>query len=273
LDGIDEVIENIVALSEITDHNILLDNLDKKGSINHYDDGYSESLYQAALAIGGQRISYYEHLRIWSEEKIDVTEKLLGYSKQCFQCELRKIAEQYTGKDLCEKSFSRKCYECYQFFFWDILLQITDGKEYTDMPDFYFEEMAFWSSEISAVKIEPIICEARPNEEGTFQNLLKKYIHHLVSFDSFIKGPIGNTAHPFNDFVLALVFFSLTEFLVHNDRRKIKKCDYCENFFIAKDIKRTTRCYSPKCEREYQKEKKRKQREKDPVKYGSISVP
>jgi hypothetical protein len=67
----------------------------------------------------------------------------------------------------------------------------------------------------------------------------------------------------FNNTILA---YNLAEFLVHNDRRKLKQCPYCEKFYIAKDIKRQ-RCYSKKCQREYERQKKQKQREDDPVKY------
>ncbi len=67
----------------------------------------------------------------------------------------------------------------------------------------------------------------------------------------------------FNNTILA---YNLAEFLVHNDRRKLKQCPYCEKFYIAKDIKRQ-RCYSKECQREYERQKKQQQREDDPVKY------
>jgi hypothetical protein len=60
--------------------------------------------------------------------------------------------------------------------------------------------------------------------------------------------------------------YTLMSFLVSNDRRKIKKCPYCNLFFIAKDSKRK-RCYSESCNREYEKKKKQEQRTNDPVKY------
>lgn len=61
--------------------------------------------------------------------------------------------------------------------------------------------------------------------------------------------------------------FSLLQFINNKfDRKRLKKCPYCDLFFIAKDNKRT-RCYSERCSKEYEKEKKRKQRSEDPVKY------
>ena len=52
-----------------------------------------------------------------------------------------------------------------------------------------------------------------------------------------------------------------------NQISRIKKCQYCRSFFYANDIRRVTRCYSDDCEKAYQRIKKQKQREKDPVKY------
>jgi hypothetical protein len=63
------------------------------------------------------------------------------------------------------------------------------------------------------------------------------------------------------------VVFSFVEFLKHPKNRKlIRKCPYCNNFFIAKDIKRK-KCYSNNCIKEYEKLKKRKQREGNLSKY------
>ena len=50
--------------------------------------------------------------------------------------------------------------------------------------------------------------------------------------------------------------------------RKLKICPYCNKFYIAKSTNRSTRCYEPDCEKAYQRHKKRKQRDKDPVKYN-----
>lgn len=49
--------------------------------------------------------------------------------------------------------------------------------------------------------------------------------------------------------------------------KRLKKCPFCRKFFIAKDIKRVTRCYSNQCEKEYMRDKKRKQREAEPEIY------
>ncbi len=64
------------------------------------------------------------------------------------------------------------------------------------------------------------------------------------------------------------ITISSCELLLNGGRHHIKECPYCEKFFIAKDTKRQ-RCYSRECEKDYQRDRKRKQREKDPVKYYS----
>jgi len=70
----------------------------------------------------------------------------------------------------------------------------------------------------------------------------------------------------FNDYLISVVSYSLIEFLKKNDYKKLKLCPFCNNFYIAEDIRRK-KCYSKECEKAYQRNKKRKQRENDPVKY------
>ena len=61
--------------------------------------------------------------------------------------------------------------------------------------------------------------------------------------------------------------YCLIEFLMPERNRKyMGKCPYCHHFFIKEQANRV-RCYSGGCEKTYQARKKRKQRDKDPVKY------
>ena len=114
-----------------------------------------------------------------------------------------------------------------------------------------------------------------PKKQQTFHEL-RRVILPEAFFDLYSKTiddalnaiePRNGLAHcfglMFNSTILA---YNLAEFLIHNDRRKLKQCPYCEKFYIAKDMKRQ-RCYSKKCQREYERQKKQKQREDDPVKY------
>lgn len=70
----------------------------------------------------------------------------------------------------------------------------------------------------------------------------------------------------FNRSVMDLVGYSLAEFLLRNDRRRLKRCRYCKEFFVANDIRRQ-RHSTIKCEKMYQRDKKRRQREDDAVRY------
>ena len=72
--------------------------------------------------------------------------------------------------------------------------------------------------------------------------------------------------HRFHKFLNSLVGYSLTNFLSNNDRRKLKLCPYCDKFYIADDI-RQKKCKNEECRKQYEREKKRKQRKNDPVKY------
>jgi hypothetical protein len=60
---------------------------------------------------------------------------------------------------------------------------------------------------------------------------------------------------------------SLLDFLCNGKLKQLKKCPYCEKYFIAKDIKRKRSCYSSECIRKWERDKKKDQRDKDPVKY------
>jgi hypothetical protein len=61
--------------------------------------------------------------------------------------------------------------------------------------------------------------------------------------------------------------YCLVKFLEDRENReRLKQCSICDDFFLAKNRARS-RCYSPECERLYQREKKQEQRSKDPVKY------
>lgn len=61
--------------------------------------------------------------------------------------------------------------------------------------------------------------------------------------------------------------YSFISFLASNDRGKIKKCPFCKRYFWAANSKRKY-CYNDRCRRYHGADKKRKQRERDPVKYA-----
>jgi hypothetical protein len=86
----------------------------------------------------------------------------------------------------------------------------------------------------------------------------------FIEREKFGKANVSEYLEKFYDEIIAYCMF---EYLPSADNeRKLKKCPYCQNFFIAKDIRRS-KCYSSECSKEYEREKKQKQRSDDPVKY------
>ena len=65
---------------------------------------------------------------------------------------------------------------------------------------------------------------------------------------------------------LTIIYCFFKFFREENNHKYLKKCILCDDFFIAKDT-RKTKCYSSECIKKYEREKKRKQRDNDPVKY------
>ena len=272
---IDKVIEYIVDLSEITDSQVFLSHIEQHGSINYNDKRFNADLHYAVQAIAGEREEYYSSVNRWEKRKaskanftdsqvfLSHREFIESDKRRIFQCDLRKVVTRCTGKDLCEESFLQKCYECHQLSFRDCLLQIVNGREYLEIRS--FKDVMIWSEEISSSKTHLIIDEEKEREP--FRHTLHSVKFLFPIFYEFAHGPLGNSYHTFNNFIFSLASYSLTEFLIANDRCKIKFCPYCERFFIARDIKRKTCCYSDECHKEYERIKKQKQRETDPIKY------
>lgn len=64
-----------------------------------------------------------------------------------------------------------------------------------------------------------------------------------------------------------IISYSFVNFLRNaNSKNLLKECPYCKSYFIAEDERRS-KCYSSACIKKYEREKKRKQREDDPVTY------
>jgi len=93
------------------------------------------------------------------------------------------------------------------------------------------------------------VCNAHPNMNFTIAN------GKVVKGSGYL---MEKTSYAISD---------LFEFLTDpKNIKRIKKCPLCNNFFIAEDLRRL-KCNSPECIKKYEREKKRKQRDDDPVKY------
>ncbi len=94
-------------------------------------------------------------------------------------------------------------------------------------------------------------------------------IHDYLPFDggfSFVRDGC-NISEDLEYYYDTTIAFCLFEFFREESNQKyLKKCLLCGDFFIAADTRRT-KCYSSQCIKKYEREKKRKQRNDDPVKY------
>jgi hypothetical protein len=136
----------------------------------------------------------------------------------------------------------------------------TDGSTHLDMPINFLMQLinscfdnSRWSYRIRNTET--------PNPFKT------QVVSTMHLFDDKIFYPLRSYT-PFHDlFFRTIVGGDFANFLATKDRRKLKQCPYCHQFFVADDIRRR-RCKSALCEREYQKRKKRLQREKEPEIYS-----
>lgn len=143
-----------------------------------------------------------------------------------------------------------RCFECDQEYVIYVLSGIVKGKEYSDIIGF----SNFIAQAKNFVKTCTVIeqkVKSSPFKEGLRTIPMWESSTALLSLQLFLNGAIS---------------YLLGEFLINNDRRKLKKCPFCLEFFIADDIRRQ-RCKKDECRKEYERQKKRKQRAENPVKY------
>ena len=98
------------------------------------------------------------------------------------------------------------------------------------------------------------------NDDNEFVN-----IPAMIEEDELLSS-IDNYYSPMNGFSIVLSYL-FVEYLRNHGPRRIRKCPYCNKYFLAKHARRE-RCYSKECEKKYQRLKKRKQRELEPEIYS-----
>jgi hypothetical protein len=145
------------------------------------------------------------------------------------------------------------CYSCEQKYFQKALSLVSKRYPLAEIPGFrrYLETYRKWESSLLTSESEKIW-------NSPFQDYNS----------GWISGPDPQfpNKHIFNEFVRSFIAHSFVEFMEKEDIKAIKQCPYCNNFFIARDLKKT-RCYSKACDKAYSREKKRKQRKNNPAKY------
>jgi hypothetical protein len=153
-------------------------------------------------------------------------EGIYGYKKDCDFCRWCSVNDR---KIIGLKNFERpnriKCYECAQINFKRILKHITEGKSfYEDIGSLYLP--ALLSNAYGSFIRKHINLKS-----GNFVESYYFYPFNIFNFfkypsrDKFIHTTFGG-----------FISISLAEFLLRNDRRKLKLCQHCDKFFIAKKL-------------------------------------
>lgn len=256
--GLKEAVSIICELAKFNDAEAMITLANEKG-LTPIPIWRTPCTYLDALT--GGRDSWYKsiHGRENDPKSMKLSEKI--DKPRIFECEYREMNIKIIGEDLCEEEFTFKCYECFQLAFIQYLKKIVHGKEYSEIED--FDDILLSSSVFNEQQIVPSI--SKVNNRGPFKDELLVHKKYTMDYNSFAQSVYGNSHQVFNIYIFGVASFSLTEFLLQNDRRKIKICPYCSKFYIAKDIKRKNRCYSDDCRKAYQRDKKRVQRDKDPI--------
>ncbi|MEN6373680.1 MAG: hypothetical protein ABFD75_02725 [Smithella sp.] len=175
----------------------------------------------------------------------------------CKDCIYRRFVC-YSHEELKKKT----CFECAQQAFIIQMSDIAAGKELKD----------FFSFDAGRVISDCLDLLLELSQDYIFTRVLIS--NGEVKKDNFID--ISKFINPgteewdlgrrFTHFLFSLAGYSLINFLIKTDRRKLKKCPICNKFFIAEDTKRQ-RCYNKACDREYRRLQKQRQRREDPLKY------
>ncbi len=153
-----------------------------------------------------------------------------------------------------------RCYECLQLIFRHMLDMIIAGVPLFRL-DFYGLLFHFVNDYFRSNFM--LVGEGRsyPNRQS---------LHERVIFRPEINTGIVSGVYAFSGlFPFSIIQFSLLKLIKDKTKgpRKIKRCPYCNDFFEAKNIQRSY-CYKlAECRKKFEREKKRKQREKNAAKY------
>jgi hypothetical protein len=236
---------------------------DHDGDMLHGFKDFSEPPYTISIGKIEQTMSVSEYKPgSWESiepETINELKKLIKISRVKAKIIQKTSEERYselknltkTYKDI--KGIHERIYS-YQNNLRTILNDIVEGENLYDNQTLNYYLDAYRSDCKLELTLQP---DGSFNYDSKFLNE-KKYLKYK---DSVFDPTFGPTNYPPHCLPIA---YSLIEFLLNYDRRKLKHCPYCNNFFIAKSINRKTRCYEPNCEKAYQRDKKRKQRKKEP---------
>ena len=171
------------------------------------------------------------------------------------------------------------CYEWYQLYFRKMLEGIIEGREYSEIPK-KFENQEYTYPEFLKLNLANFLMWApkpsRVIEISKTSGLDSEFTEIIITSEALNIGehpveerpPMYNISSFFNHSILfELIAYSLSEWLLNNDRRKLKYCQGCEKFYVQTKLnpkqKYCSKC-SPKSKmsKERRKEYQKKYRQK-----------
>lgn len=168
-----------------------------------------------------------------------------GYCEEiCNKFEYRKSK---FGEDRFSEPDRLTCFECDQLFLKQILTEITEGKEYLDIgPDMALETLIS-----QAHRNLRKVVGASPN--GDADSGFSQRLSELRFFmPDRVLSPQANYKDSFRRiFLEQFVAYSLTEFLLKHDRRKLRRCEECNEFYISNTLKKEQRFCQRKCRQDW----------------------
>jgi hypothetical protein len=163
-------------------------------------------------------------------------EAVYGYrDKFCeFKCPKRAIRAERIDKKLLEGPERLKCYECQQLHFVRMLSEIVGGEEFSEIrgfSSFVSDGYKFFKQDVR------VLSESKA--KAPFKTKLQRAVNwnpgdplYCVESGSLF----GPYKFAFQHFLDGLIAFSLCEFLLDSDRRKLRRCEWCGTFFVASKV-------------------------------------
>ncbi len=175
-------------------------------------------------------------------------------------CSMRELREENWGREPFEGPDRWKCIECDQCDFIRMLIEVTDGKPYSEIEGFLRligAGLQFPEKTLGPYEIEVVLPPKKSIKK--LEDLFPKPKRY-ASYKP--RDPISpedaDLKLSFRNYWSALIGYSLAQFLDDDDlnRQRLKLCPECLTFFIAADAKRQI-CYSQSCEKARQRDQKR----------------
>jgi len=212
--GVGHLAKRVMTIAKYNDPEVIkkIEKRIKKQKMESREEAHMLSLlYIASGIVFGYQDGYCENECFWR-----------GYSREIIDHSL------FTQPDHI------KCFQCEQVRFTKILEGVIEGKEYKDIvgfEDLLYNSQKYFKREISI----------RTAENNKFKQDLKERLifQPQLSNDELWKPKEKEISmRLWKNVFDSFTGNSLINFLLNNDRRKLKRCSYCNDFFIAKNIRR-----------------------------------